>query len=96
LSASVENLVVLDENQTVLDYEVTGLNLTIFTLGAKVVLLEYDTISLTMKEAEVWTLIVDNPHNFTVFLPQNSTVFYLNQMPTAIDSKNSGITLSLY
>ena len=96
LSTSVENLIVLDENQTVLDYVTNGLNLTVFTLGAKGVLLEYDTISLTMKEAEVWTLIANSPYNLTVFLPENSTIVYMNQMPTAIDSQNSKITLSLF
>ena len=96
LSFSTENVIVLDENQTLLDYEINGLNLTIFTLGAKGVFLEYDTISLTRKEAEVWTLIVENPYNLTVLLPENSTIVYLNKMPTAIDTENSKITLSLF
>jgi len=96
LSSSIENIIVLDENQTVLDYEINGLNLTVFTLGAKGVFLEYDTISLTMKEAEVWTLIVENPYNLTVFLPENSTIVYLSKMPNAIDTENSKITLSLF
>jgi len=96
LSASIENVIVLDENQMAVDYEINGGNLTIFTLGAERVLVEYDTITLTMKEAEVWTLIVDNPYNLTAFLPQNSTVVYLSKMPTAIDTSGTGITLSLY
>jgi len=96
LSSSIENVIVLDENQTVLDYEMDGLNLTVFTLGAKSALLEYDTILLTKKEAEVWTLIVDSPYNFTVFLPENSTVVYLSEMPTAIDTEGSKIMLSLF
>lgn len=96
LSLATENVIVLDENQTLLDYEINGLNLTVFTLGAKGVFLEYDTISLTRKEAEVWTLIVENPYNLTVLLPENSTIVYLNKMPTAIDTENSKITLSLF
>ncbi|MCW4002087.1 MAG: hypothetical protein NWE97_02730, partial [Candidatus Bathyarchaeota archaeon] len=96
LSSSIENIIVLDENQTVLDYEINESNLTVFTLGAKSVLLEYDTISLTMKEAEVWTLIVENPYNLTVFLPENSTIVFMSEMPTAIDTEGSKITLSLF
>ena len=96
LSLSIENVIVLDENQIAVDYEIVEGNLTIFTLGAENVLIEYDTVSLTKKEAEVWTLIADNPYNVIVFLPQNSTVIYLNQMPTAIDTSSNGITLSLY
>lgn len=96
LSSSVENVIVLDENQLAVDYEINGEDLTVFTLGAESVSVEYDTIALTRKEAEVWTLVADNPYTLTVFLPQNSTVIYLNNMPTAIDTSGTGITLSLY
>jgi hypothetical protein len=53
LNPSVDNFIVLDENQTVLDYEVEGVNLTVFTLGTTSVSVQYDTHSLTMKDAEV-------------------------------------------
>ena len=96
LSSSAKNIIVLDENQTAVDYETNGLNLTVFTLGAKQILIEYDTIALTMKEAETWTLVIDNPYNLTVFLPKNSTVIYLSQMPTAINTEGTVITMSLY
>jgi uncharacterized membrane protein len=96
LSSSIENVIVLDENQLAVDYEINGGNLTVFTLGSERVSVEYDTVSLTRKEAEVWTLIADNPYNLTVFLPKNSTVIYLSAMPTAIDTSGTGITLSLY
>jgi uncharacterized membrane protein len=96
LSSSIENVIILDENQMAVDYKINGANLTAFTLGAERVLVEYDTISLTKKEAEVWTLIADNPYNVTVFLPQNSTVIYLSEMPTAIETSGTGIILSLY
>jgi len=96
LSTSVENLIVLDESQLAVDYEIKGGKMTVFSLGAERVLVEYDTVSLTRKEAEVWTLIADNPYNLTVFLPQNATVIYLNQMPTAIDTSGTKIKLSLY
>jgi uncharacterized membrane protein len=65
-------------------------------LGDDRVLIEYDTIALTKKEAEVWTLIANSSYNLTVFLPQNSTVIYLSQMPTAIDTSGTSITLSLH
>jgi len=96
LPPSIENVIVLDDNQLAVDYEINGGNLTIFTLGATCVLVEYDTIALTKKEAEVWTLVADNPYNLTVFLPQNATVIYLSKMPTAIDTSGTGIKLSLY
>jgi uncharacterized membrane protein len=96
LASLIENVIVLDENQTSVDYRASGLNFTVFTLGAKQIVLEYDTTALTRKESEVWTLVVDNPYNLTVSLPKNSTVIYLSQMPTAIDTEGDGISLSLY
>lgn len=96
LSLAVENLIVLDENQLAVDYQLNAENLTVFTLGASRASVEYDTTALTKKEAEVWTLILNNPYNLTVFLPQNSTVIYLNQMPTTIDTTGNELSLSLY
>jgi uncharacterized membrane protein len=96
LSASVENVIVLDEAELTVDYEINQDDLTIFTLGAESISVEYDSIALTSKEAEVWTLVTDTPYTSSVFLPQNSTVIYLNMMPTAIDTSGTGIKLSLY
>ena len=96
LNSSVDNFIVLDENQTVLDYEVDGTNLTVFTLGATSVSLQYDTTSLTIKDFAVWTFIVDTPYNLTVQLPEESTVVYLSELPTAIDTEGNKITLSLF
>jgi len=96
LSSLVENVVVVDENQTVLDYDVTGSNITIFNLGAVRILLEYDTVELTEKESGVWTLFVQNPYNLTVCLPDESAIVYLNEMPASIDTENGIITLLLY
>jgi len=95
LSSSVNNFIVLDENQTVLDYEVDGINLTVFTLGATRVSLQYDTDSLTKKDFDVWTFLVDTPYNLTVQLPE-STVVYLSETPTSIDTEDNKITLSLF
>ncbi len=96
LSSSVENLIVLDEDNLTVDYDINEDDLTVFTLGAESISVEYDSIALTSKEAEVWTLVADTPYTSSVFLPQNSTVIYLNMMPTAIDTSGTGIKLALY
>lgn len=96
LSSSIENMIVLDEKQLPIDYQQTVENLTVFTLGASRVIVEYDTIALTNKEASVWTLLLKSPYNLTVFLPKNSTIVYLNQVPTAIDTTGDELSLSLY
>lgn len=96
LSSSVENLIVLDENQLAVDYHQNVANLTVFTLGASRVSVEYDTIALTNKEADVWSLILNSPYNLTVSLPQNSTIIYLSHVPTTIDTSNTELSLVLH
>jgi uncharacterized membrane protein len=96
LVSSVDNLIVLDENQTVLDYEIDGIDLTVFTLGTTSVLLQYDTYWLTRKDFDVWSLILDTSYNITVLLPEQSTVIYLSEMPASIDTEGDQITLSLF
>jgi len=95
-ASSADNFIVLDENQTVLDYKIDGVNLTVFTLGTTSVLLQYDTHSLTKKDFDVWSLIVDTTYNITVLLPEYSTVIYLSEMPTSIDTEGNKIALSLF
>jgi uncharacterized membrane protein len=94
LGSPADNYIVLDENQTVLDYEdPEGNNLTILTLGATTVLLQYDTHSLTSKAGEVWTINFDTPYNLTIQLPDESTVIYLSETPTVIDMEDHKLTL---
>ncbi len=96
LGSSVDNFIVLDENQIVVDYEVEGTDLTIFTLGATTIKVEYDTHSLTLKHAEEWTFLVDSPYNLTVHLPEDSTIIDLNNVPDSIEINGNTITLSLF
>jgi len=95
ISGSVENLIVLDTNKLAVDYELSGSALKVFSLGATQITIEYDTTSITNKQAEVWTLILNNPYNLTVSLPKNSTIVYLNQVPTVIDTSTNQLSLVL-
>jgi len=96
LSFSVSNLLVVDENETVLDYEIDGSNITVFTLGATMATLEYDTVSLTSMESGVWTLSLKSPYNLTVILPEDAEVIFFNEVPASIDTEDSRITISLF
>jgi uncharacterized membrane protein len=95
VSEAAQNLLVLDENMTAVDYKVSGKNLTTYTLGTSSILIEYDTLMLTQKEAEVWTIITNYQHDLTVTLPLNPTVIYLSNSPLAIETKENTITMTL-
>ena len=96
LSSSVYNFLLVDENETVLDYELVGAEITVYSLGATKVLLQYDTNSLTTKEFEIWSLIIETPYNITVTLPDESTIVDLSDVPDSIDTTGTSITLSLF
>lgn len=96
LGSLVDNFIILDENQTVLDYDTEAGDLTVYTLGATSVFVQYDTHSLTSKDAEVWTFLINSPYNLSVLLPEDSTIVYLSGAPTSIDSEGDQIVLSLF
>ncbi|MCW4044997.1 MAG: hypothetical protein NWE94_05705 [Candidatus Bathyarchaeota archaeon] len=95
LSESPQNLLLLDENNTAVDYNLVASNLTAYVLGARSLLIEYDTMALTTKEAEVWSLITNCSYTLTVNLPLNSTVIYLSGSPLSIETKDNTITMTL-
>ena len=95
-SSSIENIIILDQNQKLVDYELVTQNLTIFSLGATQISIDYETFSLTNKIAEIWSINLENQYEVTISLPKNSTVIYLNQMPNAIDTLDDIITFTLH
>ncbi|MEM0456622.1 MAG: hypothetical protein QXY58_04560 [Nitrososphaerota archaeon] len=92
----VFNVVVFDENTVPLDYEFGEGNITIYSLGASNVLLEYDTDALTRKEAGLWTLTISTPFELKVVFPENSVLMYMNAPPSVISSDGGKLKLTLY
>jgi len=95
LSNSIHNVLVLDEGGEPLAYDVKGTNITVYTLGASKVVLEYDTIALTSMTAGVWTISFTSPYPLTLILPENATIMYFNAPPSSIKSEGSRLVLEL-
>jgi len=94
ISDKVENLVVVDKDQLAVDYEFSDKNLVIYSLGATQVDITYDVNTLTSKENDVWTLLLDIPYSLDVCFPVNSTIVYLSSTPNKIDT-TTPLSLSL-
>jgi len=92
----VFNVIVLDESGAPLDYDLGNKNITIYSLGASSVFLEYDTDALTRKEAGLWTLTLATPFELTVLFPENSMLVYMNAPPSTISSDEGRLKLVLY
>jgi uncharacterized membrane protein len=95
LSDKVENLVVIDKDQLTVDYQFSESDLVIYSLGATQIDVAYDVNTLTSKENEVWTLLLDTPYSLNVVFPVNSTIIYLSSTPNGIDTASSPLSLSL-
>lgn len=95
LCAAIENILVLDQDKKLVDYQLDGARLVVFTFGASPLTLEYDTNALTNKNADVWTLTVNSSYDLEVRLPKNSTIIYLNGVPRIIDTSGDDLTLTL-
>ena len=90
LSSSINNVLVTDEGGGPLAYDVRGANITVYTLGASKVVLEYDTVALTSMTAGVWTISFTSPYPLTLVLPENATIMYFNAPPSSIKSEGAG------
>jgi uncharacterized membrane protein len=89
------NLVAFDEEKLPLSYEIDEQNITVNSLGAVQVTVEYDTDFLTLKEAGLWTLSLYAPFELEVTLPENSTIIYINAVPASVTAKDGSVKLSL-
>ena len=93
LSSSVENVLVLDDVNMPVSYELTPPNITITTLGATKVTLDYLTSTLTRKEGEAWTLNLNTPYEATITLPKQSNIIFINELPPSIAALNDRTVL---
>ncbi len=95
LSSQVGNLLALDQDRSPLSYQLSGQNLTIYTLAARWVSLSYDTNALTAKQGPLWTLTFASPFNMTLVLPLQATVLSLSGAPASISTNKGSPTLVL-
>ena len=94
--STIDNLVVINENEFLLNTEVIGNFALIETFGSSIITVEYDIHDLVSKQGRVWTFSLDAPSDFTLFLPKNSAIVGMTNLPInmeIIDDQNQ-LTLS--
>jgi len=95
LSSSVANVLAVDQSAMPLDYALSPPNLTVYSLGASEVILEYDTLALTKKEGLVWMLVLDTPYGLRATFPENSSIIAINRPPDRIQVRSNSPVLTL-
>jgi len=78
---SVENLVVQDENGTLLSTKVDTNAVTVATLGASTIKVDYDTPDLISKNGKTWTFHVNSPVDYSILLPKNTVIVGMSESP---------------
>ncbi len=84
---SIDNFVVQDEDGLLLSFDIDSKGATIQTFGASSVTVAYDSYDLVSKKGKIWTFAVDSPVDYTVTIPDESTVVDIAN-PDNIDSIN--------
>src|SRR5690242_1629242 len=78
---SIENLVVQDENGTLLSTKVDTNAVTVATLGASTIKVDYDTPDLISKNGKTWTFHVNSPVDYSILLPKNTVIVGMSESP---------------
>jgi uncharacterized membrane protein len=86
LGSLYQYLVVVDENDSILDYAIAEPEIVIDSLGAQQVHVEYDGLDLTNKTLGIWSIAVTAPINFTITFPVKTTILDLTEPPLTIES----------
>ncbi len=78
---SVDNLVVQDENGTLLSSKVDNNLVVIETLGASTIKVDYDTSDLVSKSGKTWTFHVNSAVDYSILLPRNTVIVGMSTTP---------------
>lgn len=95
LAADPTNVLALSGAKLPLSTEIKNGQIIVDTVGANRVILTYETQLLTKKDGLIWTFLLENPYNLTVYLPPRSTIIYLSEIPPAITFNNGKPSLFL-
>ena len=94
--STIDNLVVIGDNEFLLTTDVMGDSALIQTFGSSIISVEYDIHDLVSKQGRLWTFSLDSPSDFTLLLPKNSAIVGMTNLPInmeIIDDQNQ-LTLS--
>lgn len=78
---TIENLVVQDENGTLLSSKINANVATIATLGSSTIKVDYDTPDLISKNGKTWTFHVNSPIDYSIILPKNTVIIGMSASP---------------
>ncbi len=92
---NIENLVAQDQNNTLLSSKINSNMVTIDTLGASSIKLDYDTPDLVSKNGKTWTFHVDSTTDYSILLPKNTVIIGISTTPLNLQVVDEQSLISL-
>ena len=92
---TIDNLVVIGDNEFLLDVDIIDDTALIQTFGSSVITIEYDIHDLVSKQGRLWTFSLDSPSDFTLLLPKNSAIVGMTNLPINMEIINDQNQLTL-
>ena len=93
--STIDNLVVIGDNEFLLTTDVMGDSALIQTFGSSIISVEYDIHDLVSKQGRLWTFSLDSPSEFTLLLPKNSAIVGMTNLPINMEIINDQNQLTL-
>ena len=93
--STIDNLVVIGDNEFLLDTNIIDDSVLIQTFGTTVISIEYDIHDLVSKQGKLWTFYLDSPSDFKLLLPQNSAIVGMTNLPINMEIVNDQNQLTL-
>ena len=93
--STIDNLVVIGDNEFLLATDVIADSALIQTFGSSIISVEYDIHDLVSKQGRLWTFSLDSPSEFTLLLPKNSAIVGMTNLPINMEIINDQNQLTL-
>jgi uncharacterized membrane protein len=93
--SSIENLVVQDENGTLLSSKINANTVTVATLGSSAIKVDYDTPDLISKNGKTWTFHVNSSTDYSILLPKNTVIVGMSSSPLNMQITDDQSLISL-
>ena len=85
---TLENLTIIDNNGFLLSYETVGDSVSIETLGASHIFIDYDTQELVSKTGKIWEFSADPSSEYSLLMPNDSVIVEMNNFPISMEVEN--------
>lgn len=93
--SNIENLVAQDGNGTLLSSKINANTITVATLGASSIKVDYDTPDLISKNGKTWTFHMDSLVDYSILLPKNTVIVGMNVSPLGMQIVDDQSLISL-